>query len=141
MINFIQGGASTDVRGDIKYVNDFDMSDVKRFYIIRNADEGVVRGWRAHRSEQRWFYVLSGTFVLDVVKIDDWQEASVDLPVERIILSAEGNRILHVPKGYGTSIRMVKAPAELLVFADSLIEKAQDDDYTWPIDYFIKRLS
>src|SRR5690606_23447518 len=72
---FIHGGIAEDHRGSIRFVNDFDMAAVKRFYIIENKDTETIRGWRAHRIEQRWFYVLEGAFSLKAVKIDDWEEA------------------------------------------------------------------
>src|SRR5690606_41963258 len=78
-INTIQGGIAEDHRGHIRFVNEFDMTQVKRFYIIKNKDTDLVRGWRAHRIEQRWFYVLSGSFSVDLIKIDDWENASPDL--------------------------------------------------------------
>jgi dTDP-4-dehydrorhamnose 3,5-epimerase len=139
MINFIQGGIAKDHRGQIRFVNDFDMSLVKRFYIIKNTDPDLVRGWRAHRMEQRWFYVLSGKFAVDVVAIDNWDSASADLPVEKIILDSAENRVLHLSAGYGTAFQALEADSELLVFADYGIENAPNDDYTYSLDYFVNR--
>ena len=140
MINVIQGGIASDHRGSIRFVNDFDMSEVKRFYIIQNADTELIRGWRAHRIEQRWFYVLSGSFVLDTVLIDNWEVASPELPIERSVLNAEDRQLIHVPAGYGTAFQAVEKGSELLVFADHGIAHAPMDDYTWPQDYFVNRL-
>ncbi len=139
MINFIQGGIAKDHRGQIRFVNDFDMSLVKRFYIIKNTDLDLIRGWRAHRMEQRWFYVLSGKFSVDVVKIDDWNQASTDLPVEKILLESVENCVLHLSPGYGTAFQALEPDSELLVFADYGIENAQNDDFTYPLEYFINR--
>lgn len=139
MIDFIKGGVAADHRGQIRFVNDFDMTNVKRFYIITNADTELVRGWRAHRIEERWFYVLSGAFVVDIVKIDDWEKASADLPVEQEIMRASEQRVLHVPTGYGLAWRALEPNSELLVFANSKIEDAKLDDYTYPVDYFVNR--
>ena len=136
MIEYIQGGVAQDQRGQIRFVNDFDMTLVKRFYIIKNADTELIRGWRAHRIEQRWFYVLSGTFELNLIKIDNWDAPSRELNVEKVIIKSEGLKVLHVPKGYGTAFRALEANSELLVFADHGIEHALHDDYTWPLDYF-----
>src|SRR5690606_20304937 len=99
----IPGGIAEDHRGSIRFVNGFDMAAVKRFYMIENADTEVIRGWRAHRIEQRWFYVLDGAFSLKTVKIDNWENASPDLPVEETILRSEDQRVIHVPAGYGTA--------------------------------------
>jgi len=139
MIDFIQGGIAKDHRGQIRFVNDFDMSQVKRFYIIKNTDLDLVRGWRAHRLEQRWFYALSGKFSVDVVKIDDWDQASSDLPIEKIILDSTENKVLHLSVGYGTAFQALESDSKLLVFADFGIENAQNDDYTYPLDYFKNR--
>ena len=139
MIDFIQGGIAKNHRGQIRFVNDFDMSQVKRFYIIKNTDLDLVRGWRAHRLEQRWFYALSGKFSVDVVKIDDWDQASSDLPIEKIILDSTENKVLHLSVGYGTAFQALESDSKLLVFADFGIENAQNDDYTYPLDYFKNR--
>lgn len=135
----IQGGIAEDHRGHIRFVNDFDMTQVKRFYIIKNKDTDLVRGWRAHRIEQRWFYVLSGSFSLDLIKIDNWENASPELPVERRILRAVDKKVLHVPVGYGTAFQALEPESELLVFADYGIDHAKNDDYTWREDYFVNR--
>lgn len=139
MIDYIKGGIAKDQRGQIRFVNDFDMSLVKRFYIIKNTDLDLVRGWRAHRIEQRWFYVLSGSFAIDIVEIDDWDDASKDLTVRKEILNADDGKVLHLSSGYGTAFQALEPDSELLVFADFGIDHASNDDYTYPLDYFINR--
>lgn len=138
MIKYINGGIAKDERGEIRFVNDFDMTEVKRFYIIKNADTELVRGWRGHRLGQRWFYVLSGSFSIDIVKIDDWDHASRDLNVENYVLTASNSDLLHLPKAYATTIRALEAGSELLTYADQSLVESIDDDYTFSLDYFIK---
>lgn len=140
MIQEIQGGIAKDERGQIRFVNDLDMTLVKRFYIIKNADAELIRGWRAHRIEQRWFYVISGSFVIDIVAIDNWDEASKDLPVRKEIIDSKENKILHLSAGYATAFQALEADSELLVFSDYPIENAKNDDYTYPLDYFINKI-
>lgn len=135
MIDIIQGGIASDHRGAIRFVNEFDMTQVKRFYIIQNKDTELVRGWRAHRIEQRWFYVLSGSFMLDTVQIDDWDHASPYLDIESRVLKAEDRQVIHMPIGYGTAFQALEEGSELLVFADYGIEHAPQDNYTWPSDF------
>ena len=136
-IEWIKGGIAKDERGQIRYVNDFDMSSVKRFYIIRNSDVELIRGWRGHRIEQRWFFVLSGSFEFNIVKIDNWNAPARDLPVDKLILEAKELQLLHIPAGYATAIRATTPNSELLVYGDFRIEHARHDDYTWELDYFI----
>lgn len=139
MIENIQGGIAKDHRGQIRFVNDFDMSEVKRFYIIKNTDLELIRGWRAHRIEQRWFYVLSGSFKIDIVEIDNWDQASNNLAVKTEIVKSEDNKVLHLSSGYGTAFQALEEGSELLVFSDFGIENAPKDDYTYPVDYFVNK--
>lgn len=139
MIKYINGGIAKDERGEIRFVNDFEMTDIKRFYIIKNADTELVRGWRGHRLGQRWFYVLSGSYSIDVVKIDDWDHTSRDLNVENHVLSASNSGLLYLPKGYATAIRALEAGSELLTYADQSLAESISDDYTYSLNYFINR--
>ncbi len=137
-IKTIQGDVSKDQRGQIRFVNDFDMSEVKRFYIIKNKDTELIRGWRAHRVEQRWFYVLCGTFLVNLIKIDDWEKPDPHLAIQTEILRAEEMKVLHVPPGYGTTFKALNADSELLVYADYPITHAPFDNYSWSLNYFSK---
>src|SRR5690606_19576757 len=132
----IQGGIATDHRGSIRFVNEFDMTAVKRFYIIESKDTETIRGWRAHRTEQRWFYVLEGAFSMKTVKIDNWENPSRELPVEERTLKTDDQQVIHVPAGFGTAFRALEPGSRLLVFADYGIEHAPHDDYTYGTDYF-----
>ncbi|WP_312906059.1 hypothetical protein [Sphingobacterium multivorum] len=140
-INIIKGGTAKDHRGQIRFVNDFCMSAVQRFYIIKNADVDLVRGWRAHKIEQRWFYVLNGAFEFDFVKIDNWENPARELPIERRIIRANDMELMHVPAGYGTAFKALEINSELLVYSDYEIAHAVNDDYVYPIDYFFNRVS
>lgn len=137
-VETITGGVAKDERGQIRFVNDFDMTQIKRFYIIKNSNAHVVRGWRGHRTEQRWFYVLSGGFYIDIVEIDDWDIPSRNLSVEKHILKVSDQQVLYVPAGYATAFQALKEDSELLVFADHGIENVKNDDFIWPADYFLK---
>lgn len=139
MINFIQGGIAKDHRGQIRFVNEFDMSLIKRFYIIKNSDLELVRGWRAHRIEQRWFYVIHGSFELDFVKIDNWDNPSQGLEVEKLVLNTNDNKVLHIPAGYAVAFQAIEKESEILVFADHYLDHALNDDFTYSLDYFLKR--
>lgn len=137
MVTTIQGGSAQDERGGIRFVNDFDMTPIKRFFIIRNADTSLIRGWSAHRIEQRWFYVLSGSFSIDIVKIDDWESPSTELEVINHILRATDAKVLHLSAGYATAIQALEPGSELLVYSDYPISHAPIDNYTYPVHYFL----
>lgn len=136
MVKFIKGGIASDQRGSIRFVNDFDMTEVKRFYIIKNENTEVIRGWRGHKMEKRWFYVLSGGFYLDLVKIDNWENPSQDLPIERLVITSNDQQVIMVPDGYATAFQAIEDSSQLLVFANYGIDNAMKDDFVWPVDYF-----
>ncbi|WP_398454969.1 hypothetical protein AB3466_00710 [Sphingobacterium thalpophilum] len=135
-LTFIQGGCSKDERGQIRFVNDFDMSLVKRFYIIKNADTTLVRGWRGHRIEQRWFYVISGYFNIKIVKINNWENPNPLSPIQKVDLKGEEMKVFNVPPGYATAFVAVEPNSELLVYSDYPLSHAVLDNYVWPADYF-----
>lgn len=136
MVRLIEGGVAKDSRGEIRFVNDFDMTEIKRFYIIKNSDTQTIRGWRAHRLGQRWFYVLSGAFSLDIVKITDWDSIDREVSIQNYKLSKHSQQMLHLPVGYATAIRATEADSELLVYADQSLTESLHDDYTFDLDYF-----
>ncbi|WP_394676731.1 WxcM-like domain-containing protein [uncultured Sphingobacterium sp.] len=133
----IKGGVAKDHRGEIRFFNTFDMTEVKRFYIIKNADVDLIRGWRGHRIEQRWFYILKGSFVFHLIKINEWEEPDKHLPIQQQILANDEIQILYVPAGYATAFQATDPDSELMVFADYPLSHASFDDYTWSLDYFV----
>ena len=44
MLKVIEGGMEVDYRGTVSYVNDFDLSDVKRFYVVENHQKNFFKG-------------------------------------------------------------------------------------------------
>ncbi len=140
-LNLIAGSNFTDQRGKITFFNTFNMEAIKRFYVIMHPNTSIVRGWRGHKIEQRWFRVIKGVFEISVVKIDDWSTPSKDLPQEVFILSAAEEQVLHIPAGFATCLRSLVENTEVLVFSDYLMDHAKNDDYLYPTDYFKKTKS
>ena len=77
---------AVDDRGAVSFVNDFDFKDVKRFYIVENHKQGFVRGWHAHKKESKYVMVVKGSALIGAVQIDDWDNPSKDLKVNRYVL-------------------------------------------------------
>lgn len=135
-IELLQGGKHTDDRGTLFFVNDFDMEQVKRMYIISHSNVLIRRGWRGHKLEQRWFCVTHGSFEVNLVKIDNWDKPNPNLDIDTYVLLADEPQVLHVPNGYATSIRAIVPDAKIVIFADTAIENSGDDDYLFSLDYF-----
>ena len=47
----IDGAVHNDHRGTVAFVNDFDMSPIKRMYTITHPSTTVVRAWQAHKNQ------------------------------------------------------------------------------------------
>ena len=59
-VKLITGGSHADARGTLRFCNDFDLTQVKRFYTIANSAEQPRRGWIMHKRETKWFFPLGG---------------------------------------------------------------------------------
>ena len=46
--------SSADERGQVTFVNDFDMTDVKRSYVVQNKLLKTVRAWHGLQNEKKW---------------------------------------------------------------------------------------
>ncbi len=120
----IEGGFFTDHRGVMRFVNDFRFEDVIRFYFIRHPDTNFVRAWQGHRFEKKWFYPISGSFLVAWVKIDDFADPSPDLVPEYHIISSKKSELISIPKGYANGIKAIEPNSEVMVFSDTEVEKS-----------------
>lgn len=130
-IKFIEGGISCDHRGKISHVNNLDMNEIERFYIIHQKETSVIRAWHAHQTEKKWFYVIRGSFVAAFVKIDDWKNPSLYLKPEIFQLTANNSQILFVPEGYANGFKANEPDSELLVFSNKVLPVALNDSWRY----------
>lgn len=132
----IQGGDFSDYRGTISYVNDFSFKDIERFYIISNSEENPIRAWQGHKLDAKNFYCVSGSFKIHFVKIDNWENPSKDLSIETIVVSANDNKIVHIPAGYANAIESLEKDSKLISFSTLPLSKVSDDDVRYDSDYW-----
>ena len=130
-IKVIVGGISIDERGKITYVNDFDMTKIKRFYIIHHHDIDTVRAWQAHQHEKKWFYCLKGSFTTAFVKIDNWENPSINLKPEIFNLSEKESKVICIPEGYANGIKANEPNSILMVFSDKILSEAVNDSWRY----------
>jgi dTDP-4-dehydrorhamnose 3,5-epimerase-like enzyme len=131
----IKGGNYKDERGILNFNNDFDMSLVKRMYLIENVDIFFKRRWQGHKIEQRWFSATTGKFKIEIIKIRDWENPSKKLEKITFEISNENTDVLYIPAGYISSIQAMIKSSKLLVMSDYKLG-AISDDYRYPKDYF-----
>ncbi len=131
----INGGSYSDIRGDVTYNNDFDMSSIKRIYSIQNVNTSLVRAWQGHAIERRWFSVVKGSFEIKVIKIDNWENPTKSLEVFSRIINDENFDVLCIPGGYVSSIQALEENSKLLLMSDYRLGDIEDE-YRFDSNYF-----
>ena len=131
----IIGSSHTDSRGTLFYNNHFDASVVKRIYLIENQSTDFIRAWQGHKIEQRWFSAIKGSFRIQLIEIDNWDNPSDKLEIFTFIIDSEKLDVLFIPQGYISSIQSVEQGSKLLVMADYLLGE-MEDEYRYKADYF-----
>lgn len=135
--SIIKGGSFSDERGTMRFVNDFKFTDVKRFYLIKHPDATIIRAWQGHQLEKKYFYPISGSFVIAWVKIDNFENPSDNLIPEYHILSAESSEILSVPKGYANGLKALEPNSEIMIFSDMSLEDSVSENRRYPAEKWI----
>ena len=127
----INGDLSADDRGELMFVNQFNMDMVKRFYVVSNHKQGFIRAWHAHKIESKYVFIVNGTALITTVKIDDWDNPSSDLTVEKFVLTAKKPSILYIPSGYANGFKTLSTETKIIFFSTSTLKDSIDDDYRY----------
>lgn len=127
----IQGARHEDARGTLSFINDFAADEVKRFYIAGHPDTSVIRAWQGHKNEQKWFCAIQGSFKIVLLRPDNWEQPSEELPVQEFTLTWDNMQILHIPKGYITGFKALEAGSRLMIFSDRTLQQSLEDDYRY----------
>ena len=135
----IKGKSHTDSRGILNYNNVFDASSIKRIYVIENISNKILRGWKGHKIEQRWFIAIQGSFRIKFMEIDNWISPSKNLIYKEINLTSKTLDVLHIPPGYATCIQSIEKNSKLLVMADYAIDEVEDE-YRFDLNYFSNKI-
>ena len=136
VVSYMDCGIAVDDRGLLTFANGFDMARVRRFYTVQNHTSGFVRGWHAHKREEKFIFPVSGSAVVAAVEVDDWENPSPDLVVTKHIVSSITPRILHVPGGFAHGFKTLSPDTSLMFFSTSTLEESADDDYRYEAYYW-----
>jgi dTDP-4-dehydrorhamnose 3,5-epimerase len=124
----IPGGKAFDDRGSLTFINNLDLTQFKRFYIVENHSRGFIRAWHGHKKEAKAVVVVSGAALVAAVKVDNWDSPSRNLKVERVVLSAEKPGALLIPAGYANGFMTLTESAKVMFFSTSSLEESAGDD-------------
>ena len=132
----IEGKLAVDDRGEVGFVNDFEFAGVKRFYSVANHRAGFVRAWHGHRRECKFVTVVEGAMLVCCVAIDDWEQPSKDLPINRFVLSAVKPVVLCIPAGYANGFMSLTESAKAIFFSTATLQESQQDDIRFPARFW-----
>jgi dTDP-4-dehydrorhamnose 3,5-epimerase len=121
-MNIIEGSSFQDNRGLIRFINNFDLENVRRMYLIK-PELNVIRAWQGHKKESKWLYVLSGSFQVQTICMLDLNNR------QNIILRSNENKVLNIKPGNYNGFLALEDSSELLVFSDKTLEDSKEDDF------------
>jgi dTDP-4-dehydrorhamnose 3,5-epimerase-like enzyme len=128
----VRGGSAVDDRGALAFINDLNLADFRRLYIVTNHAAGFVRAWHGHRFERKAAFVVSGAAVVCAVEIDDWDSPSRDLQVHRFVLSERNPSALIIPAGFANGFMTLVPDTRIGFLSSSSLEDAAADDVRFP---------
>ena len=134
----ISGGLHIDEGGEISYFNDFNFRDVKRFYVVSNKSTSIIRAWQGHKVEQKYFFVVKGTYLVCAVEIDNWRNPSKDLKPTKFILDEKNPKILCIPPGYANGIKALEKHSKLIIYSNLNLEESSKDIYRYQSNLWYK---
>ncbi len=137
----ISGGDYQDERGLIQFVNDFDLTEIKRFYFTTHFETETIRAWQGHKIESRWFYCLSGGFKVNLIAIDNWENPSIDCPLFEYTLTAKNPQVLFIPPGYVNGFKAIKENSQLMILSNYKLNEIKDDQVRFNIDNWKNKVS
>lgn len=126
----------TDERGTLNFFNNFEMSEVVRFYEIIPNSINTIRAWQAHKIEKKWFYCHSGSFLLNLIKVENFKSPSDIIQPYSFVLQASVPAILFIPGGFASGFRALEKSSKLQVFSNFDLEQSKKDDYRYPPNFW-----
>lgn len=127
-LEFVAGGIAFDDRGSVSFINDFIVSNYKRFYLVSNHKQGFIRAWHGHKQEAKAVVLLQGSALVCGVEIDNWESPSPDLEIHRHVLTASKPGALIIPAGFANGFMNLTADAILCFYSTSTVDESMNDD-------------
>lgn len=128
-LKLFNGGLAVDDRGTVSFVNDFNFEGVKRFYVVENHKQRFVRAWHGHKKEAKYVAIMKGSAMVCAVKVDDWDNPSKELEVNKFVLSENKPSVLFIPAGYANGFMSLTKDAKLVFYSTSSLEESKGDDF------------
>jgi dTDP-4-dehydrorhamnose 3,5-epimerase-like enzyme len=126
-LGIIPGGVAVDDRGSVRFVNDFNFQNVKRFYQVQNHKRDFIRAWHGHHYEAKYVYIASGSALVGAANMETNE-------VNKFVLSSQSPKVLYIPAGYANGFKTLEENTIILFFSTSDINASLNDDIRFPYD-------
>lgn len=123
----LNGGIAVDDRGSVRFVNDFDFSDVKRFYQVENHRQGFIRAWHGHKKEGKYVYVPCGSALIGIVNMETEK-------IQKFVLSSKSPKVLFIPPNHYNGFKNLEDNTSVQFFSTTTLEESLGDDIRMPHD-------
>lgn len=134
--HIIEGKRFVDDRGILLSINNLSLETYKRFYVIENHRQNLIRAWHGHLLEEKVLIAIQGTFLVGAVALTSASNPSKEVSVERFVMDASNSQALLIPAGYANGFMSLSISAKILVLSSTTLEESQGDDYRFPYDYW-----
>lgn len=133
-LKILKGGLAVDDRGSVRFVNDFDFKNVKRFYQVENHRRGFIRAWHGHQKEAKYVYVTSGSALVGVAPLDSQKGDLTN--VKKFVLSDKSPSILYIPANNFNGFMNLEENTRVIFFSTTTLEQSLGDDIRKEYDYW-----
>jgi dTDP-4-dehydrorhamnose 3,5-epimerase-like enzyme len=146
VVTLIQGRKSTDDRGSVSFINDFDPTKygVRRFYVVQNHRAGFIRAWHGHKHESKFVTVIRGVAIIKAISIENGDETIAimnrlgrpSMQMDSFVMSGDNPQVLCIPAGYYNGFINLTPDTIIQFFSNRSVEESKDDDIRLPWDKF-----
>lgn len=132
-----EGRSFIDDRGKLVAFNNFSLDGIKRMYQIEHPSKGMVRAWQGHKIENKWFYVIKGSFAIAYASIDDFENPSKRIKANFKTIKAKDQVILNIPAGYANGLKSLECDSKVIIFSDLTLDEAKNDNFKYDISLWL----
>jgi len=79
--------------------------------------------------EKRWFFCVKGSFRVELIKIDNWENPSDNLDIETFDLIDNEPKVLYVPSGYLNGFKALEENSKMMIMSDYQLGELDDDEF------------
>ena len=132
----ISGNRIYDNRGSVRFNNNLEFKNLKRFYTVHNYSKNFIRAWHGHLKEEKFIGCIKGTFQVSAVKLDNIKDPNKKNRVYNFFLNQSDSNFVYIPKGFANGSMSLEENSELLIFSTSSLNESLKDDFRFEAKYW-----